>query len=87
MDELEHQLIRCFSSVFPNLSQEEIRTSGADFLAAWDSLTAVTLLAVLQEQFGLEIEPAELPQPATFQAVENYIREHKYVYGAKVGQE
>jgi acyl carrier protein len=74
--ELEDRLMRCFSAVFPALTAEQIRTSSPEFLSAWDSLTAVTLSAVLEEEFGLQINPADLPDPVTFEAVQNYIRTH-----------
>ena len=77
MDEMEDRLIRCFSAVFPALTAEQIRASSPEFLSAWDSLTAVTLAAVLDEEFGLQINPADLPDPATFEAVQNHIRTHR----------
>jgi len=76
VDEMEDRLIRCFSAVFPDLTAEQIRTSNPEFLSAWDSLTAVTLAAVLEEEFGLQINPSDLPDLVTFEAVQNHIRRH-----------
>ena len=74
MDEMEDRLIRCFSAVFPDLTAEQIRTSSSEFLSAWDSLTAVTLVAVLEQEFGVQVNPTDLPDVVSFEAVENYIR-------------
>jgi acyl carrier protein len=76
MDEMEGRLIRCFSSVFPDLAAEQIRVASAESVPAWDSLAAVTLVAVLQEEFGLQINLIDLPELVSFVAVRNYIRKH-----------
>ena len=77
MDEVESRLIRCFSSVFPDLTAEQIRTVSVESLPPWDSLAAVTLVAVLQEEFGLQINLMDLPELVSFVGVQNYVRKHK----------
>ena len=76
MDEMENRLVRCFSSVFPDLSAEQIRAASVESVPAWDSLAAVTLVAVLQEEFGLQISLMDLPDLVSFVAVEKYVSEH-----------
>jgi acyl carrier protein len=76
MDEMEARLVRCFSSVFPDLSAEQIRSASVESVPAWDSLAAVTLVAVLQEEFGLQISLMDLPELVSFVAVQNYVRKH-----------
>jgi acyl carrier protein len=76
MDDLDGRLIRCFSSVYPDLTEDQIRTAGPEFLAAWDSLTAVTLIAVVEEEFGLQINLMDLPEQVTFDAVRKFIHAH-----------
>lgn len=75
MDEVADRLVRCFSSVFPDLSTEQICEASVDSLPAWDSLAAVTLVAVIQEEFGLQIDLADLPALTSFATVRNYVRE------------
>jgi acyl carrier protein len=73
MPELEARLIRCFASVFPTLSDDEIPTlDGADS-GSWDSLSTVTLGAVIQEEFGLEIDPDQLPDMTSYEAFRAYL--------------
>jgi acyl carrier protein len=74
MDEMQARLIRCFSSVFPHLTAEQIPTASVESVPAWDSLAAVTLVAVLQEEFGLQISLMDLPELVSFVAVQNYVR-------------
>lgn len=79
MDELKGRLIRCFSSVFPHLTAEQIPMACVESLSAWDSLAAVTLVAVLQQEFGLEINLIDLPELVSFDAVQNYVRKHEII--------
>jgi acyl carrier protein len=76
MPELDDRLTRCFSSVFPALSPEEIRSASVESVPAWDSLAAVTLVAVLEQEFNTEIDLMELPDLTSYQAVRNYLEKH-----------
>jgi len=71
MSELEDRLMQCFMSVFPSLTPEEIRVTNAESSGVWDSLTGVTLAAVVQEEFSVEIDPSELD---SFEAYRRYLR-------------
>jgi acyl carrier protein len=55
MHDVAQRLTKCFSAVFPELSPEEIVRPTSKTIG--DSLTAVTLVAVIQEEFGIELEP------------------------------
>ncbi len=73
MPEQEDRLIRCFASVFPELSQDEIRRTSVESTGIWDSLSAVTLAAVIQEEFEIEIDPDVIPELNSFEAFRNYL--------------
>jgi len=73
MHDLDERLIRCFASVFPALSQEEIENASSESEGIWDSLSSVTLAAVVQEEFNVEIEPDALPDLDSFQAFRQYL--------------
>ena len=75
MCEQENRLVRCFASVFPWLTPEEIRNLSAESAESWDSLSAVTLTAVVQEEFGLDIDPEILPDLDSFDAFRTYLRQ------------
>jgi acyl carrier protein len=76
MDNLDNRLLRCFSSVFPDLNEEQIRAASIDSVPAWHSLASVTLVALLQEEFGMQVGLAELPNLISFSAVKNYVCQH-----------
>jgi len=74
MSEQEDRLIRCFASVFPGLTIEEIRGTSAESVGIWDSLAAVTLAAVIQQEFRVKIDPVDLPELDSFEAFRTYVR-------------
>jgi len=76
MDNLDSRLVRCFSSVFPELNEEQIRLASIDSVPTWHSLASVTLVALLQEEFGMQVSLAELPNLISFSAVQSYVRQH-----------
>ena len=69
----EERLIRCFASVFPTLTPEQIEAASSDSEGVWDSLSSVTLAAVIQEEFNVEIEPDALPDLDSFRAFRDYL--------------
>ena len=76
MDNLEHRLVRCFSSVFPELNEDQIRNASVDSVADWHSLASVTLISVVQEEFGVQVGLTDLPNLMSFSAVQNYVQHH-----------
>jgi acyl carrier protein len=73
MSEREQRLIRCFASVFPGLTPEEIRATSAESAGMWDSLATVMLIAVVQEEFGVEIDPLQIQYLDSFDAFRNTV--------------
>jgi acyl carrier protein len=73
MSEIENRLIRCFASVFPGLTPDDVRVTSAKSMGSWDSLSTVTLAAVIQEEFRVEIDPQVLPDLDSFEAFRSYL--------------
>ena len=63
MDEQQRRLANCFSAVFPELTSEEIVHASPATVRGWDSVAVVTLLSVIEEEFGINIEEDD---PAKF---------------------
>lgn len=82
MDELDNHLVRCISSIFPNLTEEDIRTSDASQLMAVDSLSAVTLVALIDEEFGVSLDLEGLLNLGSFHALREHLREHGRLNGS-----
>jgi acyl carrier protein len=73
MNRLNDRLIRCFSAVFPRLAIEDIPAARIESVAEWDSLAALKLVAVLEEEFGLQIDLQDLQELNSYKAVEQYL--------------
>ncbi len=69
MSNQEERLKRCFSIVFPNLSADEIPRASVTSVATWDSLVTVTLVSVIEEEFGVTIGPEEYEYIVSFDLV------------------
>ena len=75
MDERKMRLANCFSAVFPELSSEEIFEASPTTVRTWDSVAVVTLLAVIEEEFGITIDEEDPARFDSFEAILNYLRE------------
>ncbi len=67
------QLEECFSIVFPDLSTAAFAGAAMGELAEWDSLATLTLAAVIEESFGLQIPPDDVPSLVSFDAIAEYL--------------
>jgi acyl carrier protein len=76
MDKEFERLSRCFSAVFPRLSAENISAADVENLEEWDSLASVTLAAVMEEEFGIVIDPLDISELNSFSAVQQYLASH-----------
>lgn len=78
MTPLHLRLVNCFKAVFPNLTDEEVMRASITSVSEWDSIAAISLVVVLEEEFGTEISPDEIENLISFQLVQNYL-EGKHV--------
>lgn len=69
----DDRLVRCISSVLPTLTEQEIRAAEVEQLANVDSLTAVTLVAVINEEFGVDVDLDVLLNLGDFNGVCEYL--------------
>ena len=76
LQNLEQRLVRCFSSVFPDLDEAQIRNASIESVPGWHSLASVTLVYVVQEEFGVQVSLTDLPSLVSFAAVQNYVQHH-----------
>lgn len=75
MDEQQKRLANCFCAVFPELSSEEIIHASVATVPSWDSVAVVTLLTVIEEEFGLSIEEDDPAKFDSFQRILSYLQE------------
>ena len=71
-------LVRCFVAAFPSLRPEDVPEANVEDVAEWDSLGALTLIALIEEQFALSIPESALEGLSSYSAVQDYLRgEHR----------
>jgi len=70
----EERLALCFSAVFPNRSREEILFASQASIMEWDSLASVTLLAVIQQEFEVDIDLFDLEGLDSFRLLLDYLQ-------------
>ena len=75
MDEIERRLADCFSAVLPELTAQEIPQASATSVKSWDSVATITVIAVVEEEFGISIEVEDPAQFDSFQRMLAYLRE------------
>jgi acyl carrier protein len=66
-------LQRCFVALFPDLPKDRIPDARVDTVPEWDSLASVTLVALLEEELGIEIDDLDLPELRSYAAVREYV--------------
>ena len=71
MDNAADRLARCFNLVFPDVPKRLIRQASPETVRTWDSLNLVTLVAVIEEEFGIVIDASD---PDRFDSFETILR-------------
>lgn len=64
MDSTTARLVKCFTTVFPDLNEEQALQASAAGLTQWDSLATVNLLALIEEEFGVSVDLDDLEDPS-----------------------
>jgi acyl carrier protein len=73
MDPIALRLTTCFQTVFPDLPAEEIAAASQATVAAWDSVAAITLVNVVEEEFGIEMDLDQLADLDSFSRIRDYL--------------
>jgi acyl carrier protein len=75
MDEMEKRLAACFSAVLPELTAEEIPRASSTSVKSWDSVATITLIAVVEDEFGITIDVDDPARFDSFASILEYLRE------------
>ena len=73
MSDVETRLRKCFEAVFPRLGYDQIPSAKMDNVEDWDSASTVMLVAVIEEEFGLQIDLAALELLLSFHSALEYL--------------
>ncbi|MGH9433096.1 MAG: acyl carrier protein [Terriglobia bacterium] len=75
MNDTEARLIKCFSAVFPQLGEQAIPSAILETVEGWDSVATITLVTVIEEEFGVQFEPDALEHFVSFGSILDYLKE------------
>ena len=75
MSDSRTRLVRCFAAVFPDLSSDEIEVCSQETVPAWDSVQAITLVNVIDEEFCVAIDFDLLPELSSFRTIAQYLEQ------------
>jgi acyl carrier protein len=73
MDDIKQRLTNCFATVFPELSEEEIHRASQASISNWDSVASITLVNVIEEEFGIQIDFEAVADLVSFDLVLDYL--------------
>lgn len=79
MDETRQRLTNCFQVVFPDLPPEALTTASTATVTAWDSIAAITLMNVIEEEFGFQMDLDDLADLDSFEKVYSYLQKRRQV--------
>ena len=74
MDEVKNRLAKCFQTVFPDMPDDEILLASQASVPAWDSIAAITLVNVIEDEFGFAMDFEVLPDLNSFDLVLRYVQ-------------
>ena len=75
MHDTERRLTRCFAAVFPDLNAAELHRASTSTVASWDSLAAITLVSLIEEEFAVQIPVPDLAELTSFKLVLAYLEQ------------
>lgn len=74
MDDTRSRLTSCFQVVFPDLAEANIPIASQETVAAWDSVAAITMVSVIEDEFGVELDLDDLADLDSFEKIHAYIQ-------------
>jgi acyl carrier protein len=74
MDQTESRLQTCFTKVFPELTPEQIKQASVDSVGKWDSMASITLLTLIGEEFGTDLDMDDFEQFTSYRGFLEYLQ-------------
>ena len=69
-----NMLVSCFERVFPGIDRDAIQAATPETVQGWDSMAQVTLLSLLGEESGLDIDFEEFEGANSFESILTLVR-------------
>jgi acyl carrier protein len=75
MDSNEQRLARIFETVFPDVPPANIPAATQKSVEGWDSVAAITLVNLIEEEWGMEVDFAEVAELTSFSKILEYLNQ------------
>jgi acyl carrier protein len=79
MDDIKTRLFNCFATVFPDLPESQIPEATQSNVSSWDSIAAITLVNVLEDEFNIQLDLDKLADLDSFERIHDYLKEEVQV--------
>ncbi|MDA8347961.1 MAG: acyl carrier protein [Pseudomonadota bacterium] len=73
MPDVRSRLVGCFQVVFDGLSDAQVEQATRAATESWDSVAAITLVNVVEEEFHIQIDYDRLPELDSFPRILDYL--------------
>ncbi len=73
MNDVAARLEACFLTVFPDLPRAQVAAATMTSVEEWDSVISVTLLSVVEEEFGVSLG-SDVEELVSFEAILRRLR-------------
>jgi acyl carrier protein len=80
----KERLQTLFESVFPDVPAEEIPQATQNNTQNWDSVAAITLMNVIEEEFEIQMDFEDLGDLTSFSKILDYLNERVSPATAKI---
>ena len=70
LDDIQNRLTKSFATTFPSLRPGDIPNARVETLPEWDSVAHLTLLAIIGEEFGMELDLEEFQETTSFKSIQ-----------------
>jgi acyl carrier protein len=71
----QQRLVRVFEAVFPDLPPASIPTATQETVKTWDSVAAITLLNLIEEEWEMEVDFADVAELTSFAKILAYLNQ------------
>jgi acyl carrier protein len=76
MTDIQERLVKCFENVFPDLPRGEISQCSQAKNPKWDSVASITLVNVIEDEFGFELDFDLLSELDSFDRILSCVKTH-----------
>lgn len=73
MNNQEHRLVSVFRNAFPDVPEDRIPSITQENTQSWDSVAAITLMNLIEEEFETQLDFEDLAELTSFTRVRDYL--------------